>query len=917
MAYTFKHGDRPLDEYTIQRAVGRGGFGEVYYAMSDGGREVALKYLRENPQVELRGVGHCINLKSPHLVSIFDVKKNADGDYFIIMEYCSGPSLRDLLIAEPNGFGVEKAAFFAREIGKGLAYLHERGIVHRDLKPANIFYDDGYVKIGDYGLSKFIAVSRHSAQTASVGTVHYMAPEIGSGNYSRGVDIYALGVILYEMLCGKVPFEGSSMAEVLMKHLTSQPELDNLPQPFARVIRKALEKDPKDRYQTVEEMVDDMLAGEEIQKSLAGFSPRSLEGAVRQGGRDRAESPVPSPNPTPAGKGGFAHAAETVRAAMHAHREAVLPGRVAHKYERISRKIEQRLHKLGGRSMQGFSPGEGLPQTSGEYKKRLLLTFMLLVGLSAGLGVIFGNASGSEEGGVAAGMLVCALFGAVVLAGKAAQWFGVVDGPRWASRMVRACCAAPLLAIACSPMLSGSSHESSQGLAVFLGLLVVASFADWEKTWHTAWAGEMSFGNAIGKGIGAVVATMIACLVTGTEPDWFVGMSACVAASGSLIVQTLSWRPTLRPTDGPPPPPGVSPDKGPTGMGYTDETIAFGPPPQNEPRMIASNPPFVPGADSGRALGSSVVGRSRWGLTRAFWGFVSFGLMGGAIVTFLYTLIAAPQNPHDMTLAVILCCACASFVIFALRKTGPMKREGFWRETLRPFLISLSLFGIGGTTTGIAREWNCTYGSTADCESDLDRWENEVANFDLRAGDALAIQARIREARQKIAVAVGPVHLGLAEHEWRVHDHCVSDEGRVGLVSGLVLSSLMFLSLTFLTGRAPRPVQPFLRDGESGADRPGVATPPIEVKLHRGGLVLVLGILSLITFLFPFGIAAWVMANHDLGEMHAGRMDRGGMGMAKAGKACGVISVLLTIAATVITFLSLFFLAGRSISIVQ
>jgi len=76
MAYTFKHGDRILDGYTIQRAVGRGGFGEVYYAISDGGREVALKYLRDNPQVELRGVSHCINLKSPHLVSIFDVVTN-------------------------------------------------------------------------------------------------------------------------------------------------------------------------------------------------------------------------------------------------------------------------------------------------------------------------------------------------------------------------------------------------------------------------------------------------------------------------------------------------------------------------------------------------------------------------------------------------------------------------------------------------------------------------------------------------------------------------------------------------------------------------------------------------------------------------------------------------------------------------
>ena len=71
MAYTFKHGDRPLPDYTIQRAVGRGGFGEVYYAISDGGREVALKYLRDNPQIELRGVSNCINLKSPHLVAIY------------------------------------------------------------------------------------------------------------------------------------------------------------------------------------------------------------------------------------------------------------------------------------------------------------------------------------------------------------------------------------------------------------------------------------------------------------------------------------------------------------------------------------------------------------------------------------------------------------------------------------------------------------------------------------------------------------------------------------------------------------------------------------------------------------------------------------------------------------------------------
>lgn len=562
MAYTFKHGDRPLDEYTIQRAVGRGGFGEVYYAMSDGGREVALKYLRENPQVELRGVGHCINLKSPHLVSIFDVKKNADGDYFIIMEYCSGPSLRDLLIAEPNGFGVEKAAFFAREIAKGLAYLHERGIVHRDLKPANIFYDDGYVKIGDYGLSKFIAVSRHSAQTASVGTVHYMAPEIGSGNYSRGVDIYALGVMLYEMLCGRVPFEGSSMAEVLMKHLTSQPELDSLPQPFARVIRKALEKDPKDRYQTVEEMVEELLSGEEIQKSLAGFSPRSLEGAVRLGGRDRDDSPLPSPNPTPAVRRG-------------PHQGSALPGHVAHKYDRISRKIEQRLHKLGGRPV-SRKGGAFAPESAAEHKKRLLLSLIMLAGLSAGLGVIFGNME-HEDVGASAGMLVAALSGAVMLAGRAVRWFNVEDGPRWAARMVRACCAAPLLAIGCAPMFDSSKY-SEAGLAVFLGLLVVSVFADWDKTIHAAWIGDLSFGNAVGKALGAVVATMIACLVTGTEPDWFVAMSASIAGAGSLVVQTFSLRPVTR-RDGGSPPPNIGQGAGADGIGITDETIALGPPP--------------------------------------------------------------------------------------------------------------------------------------------------------------------------------------------------------------------------------------------------------------------------------------------------------------------------------------------------
>ncbi len=296
MAYTFIHGDRPLDGYTIQRGVGRGGFGEVYYALSDGGKEVALKYLRENPTVELRGIANCLNLKSPHLVSIYDVRQSPAGEHFIVMEHVAGPSLRELMIGEPKGLGVQKAAYFLREVGKGLAFLHDRAIVHRDLKPGNILCDDGHVKIGDYGLSKFIAVSRHSVQTSSVGTVHYMAPEIGSGQYSRGVDIYALGVILYEMLLGRVPFEGSSMGEVLMKHLTAQPEVDDLPAPFPQVIRKALAKDPNDRYQNIQDMIAAVFAREDLERSVSSFGPASLTMAAAAAARHaRFDMDAPSP----------------------------------------------------------------------------------------------------------------------------------------------------------------------------------------------------------------------------------------------------------------------------------------------------------------------------------------------------------------------------------------------------------------------------------------------------------------------------------------------------------------------------------------------------------------------------------------------------------------------------------------------
>src|SRR3954471_3524707 len=274
--FQYKHGDRPLDGYTIERAAGRGGFGEVYYAISDSGREVALKAVQGYEQIELRGISQCMNLKSPHLVTIFDVKYNDQGKPFVIMEFVAGPNLRQLIDESPAGIGTQKAAFFLREMGKGLTFLHDCGIVHRDLKPANVFYENGYVKIGDYGLSKAIAPTQHSGQTITVGTVHYMAPEIGGGKYDKSIDIYALGAVLHEMLTGQPPFLGGSAGEILMKHVTTEPDVAAIEEPFRTVIKKSMAKNPTDRYQSVQEMIEAVFGSEHIQQSVSCFRPESL-----------------------------------------------------------------------------------------------------------------------------------------------------------------------------------------------------------------------------------------------------------------------------------------------------------------------------------------------------------------------------------------------------------------------------------------------------------------------------------------------------------------------------------------------------------------------------------------------------------------------------------------------------------------
>ena len=286
MTFTYSPGSTPLPPYTIRRGVGMGGFGEVYFALSDAGKEVALKRIQRNLEIELRGVSQCLNLKHPNLVALFDICRDSKDESWVVMEYVAGLNLRQILDESPEGLSISEANRWIRGIGAGVHHLHCAGLVHRDLKPGNIFDDLGQVKVGDYGLSKFISTSHRGGHTESVGTFHYMAPEIGRGQYGREIDIYALGVLLFELLTGRVPFDGESCHEIIVKHLTALPDLTGIADPYRATIARCLEKDPGKRFSSVAEMLSSLenITGESFEqqgsKPTNGYHSHSVLGAA-------------------------------------------------------------------------------------------------------------------------------------------------------------------------------------------------------------------------------------------------------------------------------------------------------------------------------------------------------------------------------------------------------------------------------------------------------------------------------------------------------------------------------------------------------------------------------------------------------------------------------------------------------------
>jgi eukaryotic-like serine/threonine-protein kinase len=264
-------GKRISDRYKILEMIGGGGMANVYLAhdmILD--RDVAVKMLRldfANDEEFIRRFHReaqsATSLAHPNIVSIYDVGEE-DSIYYIVMEYVNGQTLKQYIQGQ-SPLRVDAALDIMKQLTSAISHAHQNHIIHRDIKPQNILIDrNGNVKITDFGIAMALSATSITQTNSVLGSVHYLSPEQARGGMAnRKSDIYSLGIVLFELLTGRLPFSGESAVSIALKHLQSEtPSVrrwnPNIPQSVENIVLKATAKDSFHRYNSVDEMEEDL-----------------------------------------------------------------------------------------------------------------------------------------------------------------------------------------------------------------------------------------------------------------------------------------------------------------------------------------------------------------------------------------------------------------------------------------------------------------------------------------------------------------------------------------------------------------------------------------------------------------------------------------------------------------------------------
>ena len=265
-------GQKISDRYQIIKAIGEGGMANVYLAYDTIlDRNVAVKVLRGDLANDEKFVRRfqrealsASSLSHPNIVEVYDVGED-NGQYYIVMEYVEGRHLKEL-IKKRGKLTVSEVIDIMLQITDGMIVAHDAYIIHRDIKPQNIMIlENGLVKIMDFGIAMALNGTQLTQTNSIMGSVHYLPPEQASGKGATlQSDIYSMGIVMYELLTGKLPYKGDNAVEIALKHLKEplpsiREELPNIPQSVENIIIKATAKNPKNRYADAREMHNDLL----------------------------------------------------------------------------------------------------------------------------------------------------------------------------------------------------------------------------------------------------------------------------------------------------------------------------------------------------------------------------------------------------------------------------------------------------------------------------------------------------------------------------------------------------------------------------------------------------------------------------------------------------------------------------------